>query len=193
MNFSEICNEVVTITKRPDLVAETELAVRKATLKMHQLEHFPLDKVEVTKVLSPASNRFALSLEAFPRFRGIQYIRDYTDDRLGKFFTQIEPDDVLDMYNVEKQDTWYLAGNQLKFSAYAPVNKLIILYSTLPPVTLSEYGSWIAERVPYAIIDEAACTIFKMIGYEEAHQRYAALSAENQMQLKSNFLTGACV
>ena len=44
--FTELCNDVYTMTKRPDLVAETKLAVKAATLKAHQSDFYPKDIYE---------------------------------------------------------------------------------------------------------------------------------------------------
>jgi hypothetical protein len=51
--LAELQADVITITNRPDLVAETLLAVKKATLKMHQLDFFYKDLVESGLVFDP--------------------------------------------------------------------------------------------------------------------------------------------
>jgi hypothetical protein len=36
-----------------------------------------------------------------------------------------------------------------------------------PDITEESYSSWIADEHPYAIISDAAATVFKMIGFDE--------------------------
>ena len=44
--YQELYDDVVTITKRPDLAAETALAIRAATLKLHQSDFYFKDLFE---------------------------------------------------------------------------------------------------------------------------------------------------
>ena len=41
--FAELLADVYTLTNRSDLIAETKLAVKMATLKMHQRDYFYKD------------------------------------------------------------------------------------------------------------------------------------------------------
>ena len=43
MTLAELIAEAYTLTARPDLVAETASAIRKATLKMHSVDYFYRD------------------------------------------------------------------------------------------------------------------------------------------------------
>jgi hypothetical protein len=52
--FSELCSEVHTLTNRPDLVNETKLAVKAATLKLHQKDFFYKDISEQGVSFSPS-------------------------------------------------------------------------------------------------------------------------------------------
>ena len=44
--FSDLTSDVMTITNRPDLIAETKLAVKAATLKIHQSDYYYKDLFE---------------------------------------------------------------------------------------------------------------------------------------------------
>ena len=46
MTLNELIAEVYTITNRPDLVAQTLMAVRSATLKLHQSDYYYKDIFE---------------------------------------------------------------------------------------------------------------------------------------------------
>ena len=41
--FSDLFDSVVTVTKRPDLVAETTLALKRAIIKEHSAIDYPRD------------------------------------------------------------------------------------------------------------------------------------------------------
>ena len=44
--LTSIVDDVYTMTKRPDLVADTLLAVKKATLKAHHTDFYPKDLLD---------------------------------------------------------------------------------------------------------------------------------------------------
>ena len=44
--LTDLCAYVYTITNRPDLFTETKLAVKAATLKMHQSDYYYRDLLE---------------------------------------------------------------------------------------------------------------------------------------------------
>ena len=44
--LTDLCADVYTITNRPDLINETKLAVKAATLKMHQSDYYYRDLLE---------------------------------------------------------------------------------------------------------------------------------------------------
>ena len=52
-SFTSLLNDVYTITNRPDLIAETKLAVKQATLKMHQSDYYPKDLFETGIAWNP--------------------------------------------------------------------------------------------------------------------------------------------
>jgi len=43
MSLAQLSTDVIALTKRPDLVAETTLAVKMATLKAHNSDYYPRD------------------------------------------------------------------------------------------------------------------------------------------------------
>jgi hypothetical protein len=52
-------------------------------------------------------------------------------------------------------------------------------YPELPAQSSGEITSWIADQYPDCIIEEAAGTVFKMIGKDDEHNRYQVLFQEN--------------
>ena len=182
MTLTELRNEVYTLTNRPDLVAETLSAVRAATLKLHQIDYFYKDLYEVGVSFSSAAYEQQLEYRTLiPRWRSLKYLRktDSTgSDTLG-FFDIIVPENVLDGYYLNKNDVAYVAGAVIQIRSSTQFQYMLMGCYLQPDITVATYNSWIALDHPYAIIFEAAATVFKMIGDTE---KFAAHSALEQME-----------
>jgi len=89
-SLSSLISDVYILTNRPDLVAETELAVKKATLKLHHVDFFKKDLFETGITWNPVA--YIQSLEyknIHPRWRKLDYLRKYEDSIPGTFFTML--------------------------------------------------------------------------------------------------------
>ena len=76
MTLTELQDEVYTITKRPDLIAETLLAVRQSTLALHQSDFFWRDLAETGISFTTAAYLQEIEYRSIlPRFRAIKYLR----------------------------------------------------------------------------------------------------------------------
>jgi hypothetical protein len=187
--FAELVADVKLLTKRNDLDAETKMAVKKATLKMHQSDYYYKDLLQ-TGLQFPSAN-FLQQIDyrtLFPRYRSLSYIRKYdpVGDVEGIFFEEISPQNVLDDYSVNRDNVVYAAGAYLYLrSSEAFTNVLFGCYLN-PDITETGYNSWIALDHPYAIIDEAASTLFKTIGYDEQAATYQRLSLEHLTLLRNS-------
>lgn len=172
--LSELIADVYTITNRPDLVAETALAVKKATLKAHHSDFFPKDLYETG--IQWATPAYIQSLDyrtLIPRWRQIKFLRKYdnTGSAAGDFFTILTPDETLDSYSVAKEDIAYLAGEMYEIRSSTQDQYMLVGCYRHPDIATSTFSSWIALDHPYAIIYEAAATIFGTIGWNEEAQR----------------------
>ena len=189
MNFTEIYNEVLIITKRPDLVDRTKQAIRSATIKAHHSDFYYKDIVEVPVQFTTLFYlQSFLPTEVVPQFRMAKYIRlwqgDLTGD-VGKFLTPIQIENSLDLYQQKKVDVFYMAGQLLQIRGACTIDK-VLFGCYVNPVVLPEaaYSSWIASDQPYAIIYEAARQVFKSISYTEQANEYSNLVAEEYAELK---------
>lgn len=188
MTFIELVAEVFLLTKRPDLVAQTESAVRAATLKAHQSDFFSKDIFETGVEFDNKSFRQSLDIISFvSNFRALKYLRRVDDtststdgiDATGPFFDIITVEETLDSYGVNRTDIAYIAGRTIEIRASVSFDKAVLGGYAYPIVTPSEkYSSWIAEQNPFAIIYESCRVIFKTIGYDEESVAYNALVAE---------------
>jgi hypothetical protein len=185
MTLTELQDEVYTITKRPDLIAETLLAVRQATLALHQSDYFWKDLAE-TGLSFPAS-AYLQEIEyrsILPRFRAIKYLRKSDSaGATGAFFDVITPEAVLDLYGTDRTNVCYAAGASIEIKSNTQIQYVILGYYQNPVVTVSGYDSWIALDHPYAIVLEAAEKVFKMIGKTEEFAAFKFLRDEERSRL----------
>lgn len=176
--LTNVIDEVYNITKRKDLVSQTLTAVKAATLKLHQTDFYFKDLFETGIEL--AEEKFEPQIDIvtlFPRYRAMKYIRKVSKDTFyspgqsgytpGMFLTARTPTDVLDDYGYGVLDIYYQAGDTIKIKS-STIDKHYLLGMYLNPNIIPEqYNSWIAREYIFAIVYDAAATVFKGIGFDE--------------------------
>jgi hypothetical protein len=166
--FAELVSDVYTLTNRPDLVAETKLAVKAATLKAHQSDFYPKDLFETGITWSEPAYIQSIDYRALvPRWRAFKYLRKYSNGMPGDFIKMLTPEQVLDSYGYQKADICYIAGEMLEIRSSTEDAYMIIACYVNPNTDENNFSSWIALDHPYAISYEAARSIFKQIGFDE--------------------------
>jgi len=193
MTLAELYAEVYLLTNRDDLVAQTAAAVRSATLKIHQLDYFYKDIFEQAIVFPTKSYLQQLDYRpVFPRWRAIKYLRktDAQGFNDGIFFKVIPvPEFVEDSYGINKADVCYVAGDLVQIRSSTAFQYLIVGYYRNPDITTASYNSWVASDHPYAIIFEAAKSIFFQTGDSDQFAAYSRMAAEEQQLVRiSNIL-----
>ena len=186
--FTELCDDVFTITNRPDLIAETKLAVKAATLKAHQIDYFAKD-IRESGIKFPTSDYYQqLQLRTlFPTFRAIKYLRRWDNSgsgRAAEFLEITTPLETVDDYGVDKVNIAYLSGDNLSIKAYAPIEYAIVGVYLNPTIVESDYSSWIALDHPFVIVYEAARLVYKQIGFDEQASAFEKLVAEQVALLR---------
>lgn len=184
MNFGELCQEVYTLTNRPELVNETQLALRRAAIKFHSIDFWLRDKVERT-VQFTASSAVQLDVTAlFERFRKFGHLAPFDpvtgsvlpcyDQGSGQArgLKEISPAALFDPYNNNKNDVFYLAGNFLNIKFGSGQSGLYASWYKYPLVQPHNFNSWIAELYPYLLVDEAAGYLFTAMGQIEDAMRF---------------------
>lgn len=183
--LSDLIADVYTITKRPDLVADTALAVRIATLKAHQSDFYPKDLYETGISWDDPDYIQSLAYRTLiPRWRAFKYLRKYTSGAPAGFFRMLTPEQTLDAYSINKDDICYLAGEQLEIRSSTQDTNMILGCYLNPDTSESGYSSWIALDHPYCIVYEAARAIFKQTGWEETANSIKQEVAEQYQLLK---------
>jgi len=188
MTLAELQAEVYLLTNRPDMVAQTSAAIRSATLKTHQLDYFYKDIFETGITFTVPEYLQQLEYRTLvPRWRAFKYLRksdasNYSD---GQFFTIIPiPEFVEDQYAVNQPDVCYVAGDLLQIRSSTKLRTAILGCYLNPNITPAGYKSWVALDHPYAIIFEAAASIFKQTGDTDQFGAYMRMSAEEQQLVR---------
>lgn len=192
MNFAELCSEVYTLTGRPDRVADTESAVKAATLKAHHSDYFYKDIYEIGLVFDTSDFYQQLDYRGvIPRWRADKYLRkwDNVNSKAGKELDLIVPENIFDRYATEKEDVYYYAGAYMNIKSSDATQWFLYGCYVHPIVAKDNYTSWIALDHPYAIIFDAAATVFKAIGKDDENATYKALVAEQLQMLKISNIT----
>lgn len=185
--FNEVVEDVYVLTKRRDLVAETEHAVRSATLKMHHTDFYSKDLLEKGLEFETAQYRQQLDyISVVPNLRAFKYLRraENSCDDAGPFFELVTPDELLDSYGFNRNNIYYIAGRIAEIRSCTSFRFALMGCYVHPIVKKGEYCSWIAEQYPYCIIHEATRVIFKTIGKDEEAATYERLVAEAMALLK---------
>lgn len=186
-SLASLLADVYVITNRPDLVSESTIAVRKATIKCHGADLFEKDLAQQIVTLSPLDTpddfRYQIDLSASPfaRVRQIHYIYEHNIPLTGteKKFLAREADSILNDYRTELQDYYYVIGSQINMRGSKSYSRVRVGYYQVPDTASNTYSSWIADLYPDIIIEEACAAVFKMIGKDEEAASYRKLFEEN--------------
>jgi hypothetical protein len=192
-SFTSLVADVMALTNRPDLVNETNIAVRAATLKAHQSDDYIKDLQEYSVTFSVVDFYQSLDYKSIiPLWRKPRYIRKYNNSTGApdQLLTYIEPEKVIDSYGYNRLDIFYVAGANIQIRSSTALQYILLGAYINPDITVNSYSSWIANDHPFCIIYDAVAIIFKTIGYDEQVPIYRGMVQEQYMQLKQHAITG---
>lgn len=190
--LTSLLTDVYAITKRPDLVAQTTNAVKAAALKAHRSDFYAKDLYETgLEFVTSAFYQDIPYKQIIPRYRAMKYLRKYdaVGDVAGAFFTIITPEQVLDSYNISREDVIYLSGDLLSIRSSTQFQFALFGCYLNPDITETGFNSWIATDQPYLIEYDAAVTIFKAIGFDEQATVYQKMVLDQYAELKMEIAT----
>jgi hypothetical protein len=189
-SYTQLLADIYTLTARPDLAAETALAVRKATMKFHMADFWVNDlaTVPVTLPVLPTdgsvSFRYTLDLTdagTYPRLRKLAQIKEYNTVLTGQEikFARKESDMIQDAYLLEDINYWAQTGRSVAIRSNKVLVQIAVDYYKYPNVVPANYDSWIADQFDMAVIEEAASNIFSIIGKDAEAKRLGDRFGEN--------------
>lgn len=178
--IASLTQDIYAVTKRPDLVSATQLHLKNALLKAHSADFFEKDVLETNFQFATAASIYQLDYKALvPRFRSMKYLTIV--DPVSLLFVRelkgIPVKKFIDGYGYIRTDVYYLAGSQIQIRLQ-DTSQVFGLGCYLYPDTTLVSPSWIADEFPFAIVYEAARTLFRTIGYDEQSANMEKLVAE---------------
>lgn len=186
--LNQLKADVLTLVKRPDLVADIELHTKNAILKVHQSDYYKQDLKEFAFSFAEASPVQSLEIRNLvPRFRKMKYMNtiDPTSLDIIRPLSPLEPTNFLDAYGHKKDYVFYEAGDMLQIRVSDSAKYFNVGVYLLPDTTLLQQSSWIADALPMAIVYEACRTLFKAIGFDEQSAAMDKLGMEMLAEVKA--------
>lgn len=172
--INEMEQQVLSIIKRPDILAQIIPAIQRATLKIHRYNHFYNDIREMSMKFDAAQyvHNLAPSDLFGKTFRKPAYVRVWHYDAAspthgvaGPFLDLITTDNTQDYFGYTKNDVYYMSGTLLQIRTSAPLEYALIGAYVDPVVApTNEYNSWIADTFSDAIVYEAASRLATVNG-----------------------------
>lgn len=166
MNFTQIVQEVIGMTKRPDKIQNIRRAVNAAVLFYDTENDYRRDLQEFVYTLPTPGYGAIIPLSEFTRFRKMNYIkiggtRIYVDELKSLQLTS----------GCDVRNKWYISGDAINASLGSHANTLDIAYYQYPPV-LSDASPnfWMLEGNWDAILQKAAASVFNDIGDANSYQ-----------------------
>lgn len=186
--YNSMIADIYSLTKRSDRVAETALALRKATMKFHQADLWKNDlrsaSVDLPVLAVTDDYRYTFDFSdpaTYPLWRRTAMIKELNNPLSGveTNYKELDADRLLDSYRVEDIDYWYQAGQQGSLRSSKVLSAVEVTYYKYPNVTAAGYDSWIAQQFPDAIIEEAVSNVFRVIGKDAEARMLASNFADN--------------
>lgn len=175
--FEQLFTDVVTRTKRPTMVAETEQAIRFATLQLHHSAFFTNDLASI-RLVATSGARLDFDVD-FATNAAVRDIYSVTpDDPTGKCVCALK----LASVDCKIQDAnWYkYTGKKLQIRTASPVSAFVVQYFSNPLIERHNYNSWIASKYPYMVVDLAYARVCADLGLAEEAQRIYSLLGNNR-------------
>jgi hypothetical protein len=176
--FNELYDLTVDLTKRPELVAITQSAVRTATLRAHHTDFFrrDLQLAPLTYTVQPESYYYDFPniSSSLLRLRTIKNV--YSITQVGGHQTEQleyrESDDLYDRDGNPRRYVYTLIGDTLRCYFDIPTGLTQVYYFQNPNVTAGSYTSWIADTYPDDLAGWAAAVVMARTGFLEMAARY---------------------
>ncbi len=175
MNFSQVVQAVIDITKRPDKTVETGRAVN-AALSFYCIKgEFVQDLLEYALAISNTEYTGQVALTSLTRFRRMKFVNV---DGLRNYLKLIGPEQLFTPGGGVQTNVYYITGNQLNYSLSSLASKLNLGYYSYPPELANSDTHWFLDAAHPCVIDRAAGIIFKHIGDENSMNTHMGFARE---------------
>jgi hypothetical protein len=171
--FAEMETLVVGQTRRPEVTAVTQAAIRTATLRAHHTDFFKRDLSTGTLTYTPSSSAifydFTDISTTLLRMRAFQLMQSVDAATLipSENFEYRELQDLYDSDNVLRTSMYTMIGDTLRVYPASATGRLDAYYYRNPVTTEVGYSSWIANEYPDELAMWAAAIVFARTGFAE--------------------------
>lgn len=171
MNFTEVVNEIVSITKRPDKITDIRRNVNSVISKACLGADFARDHDEALLNISSSDYAGNIALSNLARFRKINYILPTGYRQPIKL---IDPIQVFDAC-VEQVNRFYISGDQINYKLSVLTPSVKVGWFKYPPLLTDAAPTfWLLDAAPYMVIDGAAAATFRNIGDDNSARQHEA-------------------
>lgn len=194
--FAEMEALVIGQTRRPEVPAITQAAIRSATLRAHHTDFFYRDLTPGNLSYVPTSGAQFYDLtdlpNLLPKLRSLQTVKSV--DSLLLPVEVLEYREMQDLYDADlalRPSVYTLIGDTLRIYPQAATGGLSVTYYKNPVTTELGYNSWIANDYPDELAMWAAAIVFARTGFAEMAADFQKTHiAPFKEQLLSSYLIG---
>lgn len=171
--FADLEALVVGQTRRPEVTAITQAAIRTATLRAHHTDFFNRDLATGTLLYTPSSaasfydfadvSSTLARMRAFQLLQSVDAITSVPSENLG--YRELE--DLYDSDNVLRTSMYTMIGDTLRVYPVSATGKLNVYFYKNPVTTELNFSSWIANEYPDELAMWAAAIVFARTGFAE--------------------------
>lgn len=183
MDFIQAVNEVVSTTKRPDLIGTARREVNSAISFYCLDNHFKRDFIEQQVTLNPTQYSQSFNLSTLTRFRDFSYIKRAGTKAFLKKLDDASRDSGCFV------DKYYIAGSVVNINMSNVAAALDIGYYAYPPILdNANKDFWLLEIQPFMVVDRACATMFRGIGDEKSMQAHATSARETYLAARKDLI-----
>lgn len=168
---------VIAQTRRPEIPAVTQAAIRSATLRAHHTDFFPRDQAATSLLYEPGPNPVSYYditniSSVLPRLRSLKFMKglDYSTFIPVERLEYRDSDDTYDGDGVMRKSCYTLLGDTLRVYPMLVTGRLEVWYYQNPTVSGLTYSSWIADLYPDEVAMWAAGIVWARTGFAEMAQ-----------------------
>lgn len=201
--IAQIITDVTGETRRPDLAARIERAVKNAVLRLHQSELFARDLQEGVIAGGPFTSaapdsRYVIPVASLPGFRLFSKFHDYdaVSGVVGQEYSiEDNPNYSLNSFGAQRTRMVRMVGSNIVVLAGDTVGYTRNFYASWykdPDVSSTSASTWITEKYQYAVMWAAVAAIHRGNGKaEEANTAQAeAMTEYNNILINNITLQG---
>ena len=174
--FVEMEALVIAQTRRPEIPAITQAAIRSATLRAHHVDFFPRDQANapVLYTADSAASYYDIAniSDTLPRLRSLKFLNglEAASFRPVERLEYRDSDDTYDADGNLRKACYTLIGDTLRFWPMLATGRLEAWYYQNPLTAGLTYSSWIANLYPDEVAQWAAGIVWARTGFAEMAQ-----------------------